>query len=72
MSTPTATPVIRTDVVRVICLVVPKEGLNFEDFDEYWLKWHGPLFASLSIVKKNLIKYEQVPSSIYPLADFPL
>ena len=49
-----------TTCVRMVGLMYPKDGLSFEEFDDYYLKFHGKLFASLPIVQKNLLKYEQV------------
>lgn len=72
MSTTVKTPVVRTDVVRVVCLVVPKAGITLEEFDEYWLNTHGPLFAAVPIAQQILIKYEQVQSSPFPLNSIPL
>ena len=51
---------MRTDRVRLAALMYPKEGVSFEEFDSHWLNVHSRLFASLDIVKKNLLKYEQV------------
>ncbi|KAF5365115.1 hypothetical protein D9758_011027 [Tetrapyrgos nigripes] len=31
-----------------------------EEFDRYWLEHHSQLFLSLDIVKKNVLKYEQL------------
>jgi len=50
---------ISKDRVRFMGLLYAKEGISFEQFDKYWREEHGPLFASLEIVKKNLLLYEQ-------------
>ncbi|KAJ6468121.1 hypothetical protein C8R47DRAFT_1151915 [Mycena vitilis] len=50
---------IRTDRVRLILLVKRKPGVSKEEFSRHWTEVHGPLFAGLDIVKKNLLKYEQ-------------
>ena len=31
-----------------------------EEFQDYWLNHHGKLFSSLAVVKRNVLKYEQV------------
>ena len=52
----------------MMTLMYPKDGLSFEEFDRYWLENHGKVFSSLDIVRKNLLKYEQVrPSQFIPL-----
>lgn len=56
----TPVPEVRKDRYRVNSLLYKKEGMTDEEFFTYWREVHGPLFASLEIVKKNLIKYEQV------------
>ncbi|KII93020.1 hypothetical protein PLICRDRAFT_100963 [Plicaturopsis crispa FD-325 SS-3] len=50
---------IRTDRVRAVICFKRKEGLSKEEFDAYWLEHHAPLFSSVAIVKKNILKYEQ-------------
>lgn len=45
---------------RVSLLVTPKAEVSREEFHRYWAEHHVPLFRSLPIVKKNLLKYEQV------------
>lgn len=56
-------PEARKDRYRVSSLLVKKTGMTDEEFFTYWRDVHGPLFAGLEIVKKNLIKYEQVSDS---------
>lgn len=53
---------IRTDRVRLAILLKKKQDLTNEEFLNYWLNSHAKLFTSLEIVKKNLVKYEQVLS----------
>lgn len=60
MTSPQQSISITQDRVRVAILLYPKDGLTFEEFDNYWVNNHGALFASLAIVKTNLTKYEQV------------
>lgn len=67
-ATSTPAPEARKDRYRVSSLLVKKNGMTDEEFFTYWRDVHGPLFAGLEIVKKNLIKYEQV--SIRP--EFPI
>ncbi|KAI0829729.1 hypothetical protein BC628DRAFT_1314156 [Trametes gibbosa] len=55
----TTAPAARTDRYRVVGLMAKKPGLTDEEFFTYWRTKNGPLFTSLEIVKKNLIKYEQ-------------
>ncbi len=55
-----ATPSLRSDRVRLAVLMSPKPGLSFEEFDRYWLDVHADVFTSIAIVKRNLLKYEQV------------
>jgi hypothetical protein len=49
-----------TKRVRLYCTMHKKDGMSQEEFYRYWHDVHGQLFASLDIVKKNLLKYEQV------------
>ena len=46
--------------VRLAVLATPKEGLTTEEFHDYWLNHHASLFSSIGVVKRNLLKYEQV------------
>jgi len=46
-------------VVRLYSTMNKKDGISQEEFHRYWREEHGKLFASLDIVKKNLVKYEQ-------------
>ena len=55
-----AAPSFRKDRVRLAVLMAPKPGLSFEEFDRYWLNVHANVFSSIAIVKRNLLKYEQV------------
>ncbi|KAJ7261845.1 hypothetical protein B0H12DRAFT_1013346 [Mycena haematopus] len=49
----------RTDRVRLAVLFKRKPTISKEEFVKYWAETHGPLFSSLDIVKKNILKYEQ-------------
>lgn len=60
MTPPNLPAALRTDRVRMVALLYPKEGLSFEEFDQYWLNEHSKVFTSIDIVKKNFLKYEQV------------
>ncbi|KAJ7634691.1 hypothetical protein FB45DRAFT_472101 [Roridomyces roridus] len=60
-----ASTTIRTDRVRLALLLNRKTGTTVEEFRRYWAEVHGPLIASIEIVKKNLLKYEQA----YPNAE---
>ncbi|KAF5358794.1 hypothetical protein D9758_008599 [Tetrapyrgos nigripes] len=55
-----STPAYRTDRVRVLCFITRKEGVSQEEFDRHWLEDNSKLMLSLDIVKKNLLKYEQL------------
>ncbi|KAJ7461818.1 hypothetical protein B0H11DRAFT_116613 [Mycena galericulata] len=50
---------IRTDRVRLTILLKRKPGMSNEEFSRYWAGEYGSLFASLEIVKTNILKYEQ-------------
>ncbi|KAL9096540.1 MAG: hypothetical protein Q9163_006431 [Psora crenata] len=52
-------PLIRPDRVRVVTVAFRKQGMSEEDFHSYWRDEHSQIFASIAIVKRNLIKYEQ-------------
>ena len=58
--TSTGSATLRTDRVRFVALLYPKEGVSFEEFDRYWTEDHSKVFMSIDIVKQNLLKYEQV------------
>lgn len=60
-------PTLRPDRVRLAVLMAPKHGLSFEEFDRYWLDVHAKVFSSISIVKRNLLKYEQVRQLAIPV-----
>lgn len=66
--TPSATPSLRTDRVRLAVLMAPKPGLSFEEFDRYWLDVHAKVFSSIAIAQRNLLKYEQVSVATYHTA----
>ena len=59
-------PPIRRDRVRLTVLLVRKQGMSIEEFQKYWRETHAALFTSLDVVKRNLVKYEQVCSSFRP------
>ncbi|KAI0633462.1 hypothetical protein C8Q77DRAFT_1217856 [Trametes polyzona] len=58
-STSTSVPEVRKDRYRVVGLMAKKPGLTDEQFFAHWREVNGPLFTSLEIVKKNILKYEQ-------------
>ena len=60
MTSDVTQPSVKADRVRLVFLMTPADGLSDEQFKNYWLENHGPLFTSLPIVKKNVLKYEQV------------
>ncbi|KAJ7723221.1 hypothetical protein B0H16DRAFT_1787919 [Mycena metata] len=49
----------RPDRVRLAIMVIRKSGVSKEEFSRYWAEVDGPLFASLDIAKRSLLKYEQ-------------
>ena len=51
---------IRHDKVRLLAFLYRKPGTSAEDFSTYWRETHSHVFASLPIVKRNILKYEQV------------
>ena len=55
-------PPVRTDRVRAIALMAKKTDMSDAAFFKHWQEVHGPLFAGLDIVKRNILKYEQVSS----------
>ena len=50
----------RADRVRMMALIYRKPGMSVEDFHNYWRDEHSKVFAGIAVVKKNLLKYEQV------------
>ncbi len=59
----TTIPPVRKDRVRLVGFMAKKEGLSDAEFYRYWHEVHGPVFANLEIVKKNILKFEQVRSA---------
>jgi hypothetical protein len=57
-------PAVAEKRARMVALMYPKAGLPFEEIDRYWGDEHARIFTSIAIVKKNLIKYEQVSLSL--------
>jgi hypothetical protein len=51
---------LRKDPVRVVGFIKKRDDLSHEEFYRYWIEEHSKLFSSITIVKKNLVKYEQV------------
>ncbi|RDB24417.1 hypothetical protein Hypma_008454 [Hypsizygus marmoreus] len=50
---------LRTDRARMLIFLKRKEGTTKAEFSDYWHNQHAPLFMSLDVVKKNILKYEQ-------------
>ncbi|KAI0330151.1 hypothetical protein GY45DRAFT_1324034 [Cubamyces sp. BRFM 1775] len=44
---------------RMTILAAPKDGVSQEEFSTYLKEKHAPLFLSIAISKRNLLKYEQ-------------
>ena len=59
-STPNKSPTASKDRVRLTLLVYRKPGMSLNDFQQYWREQHSQIFTSIAIVKKNLLRYEQV------------
>ena len=57
---PHATPSIRPDRVRLVALVYRKPGLSLAQFCAQWKDEYAPAFTQIGVVKRNLLKYEQV------------
>ncbi|KAF5365114.1 hypothetical protein D9758_011026 [Tetrapyrgos nigripes] len=55
-----STPTLRADRVRLLSLIKQNPSISREEFDRYWLEHHSQLFLSLDIVKRNILKYEQL------------
>lgn len=53
-------PMYRHDRVRLTVLIYRKPGMSTEEFQKYWRTEHSQTFAKLAVVKRNLLKYEQV------------
>ena len=51
---------IRADRVRLVIVLYRKQGTSAEEFHKYWREEHSRIFAGIAIVKRNLLKYEQV------------
>lgn len=51
---------VRHDRVRLTVLLARKKGMSVDDFRRHWRETHAGLFTDLPIVKKNVLKYEQV------------
>ena len=46
--------------VRMLVFFTRKNGTTPEQFQDYWRTKHSKTFGDVAIVRKNLIKYEQV------------
>ena len=57
---PNKSPTASKDRVRLTLLVYRKPGMSLNDFQQYWREQHSQIFTSIAIVKKNLLRYEQV------------
>ncbi len=51
---------ISKDRVRVVLLLHKRDDISKEEFQRYWNEEHADVLSDLSVVKKNLLKYEQV------------
>lgn len=38
--------------------------MSRDEFQRYWREEHSDIFSNIAIVKKNLVKYEQVRESV--------
>ncbi|KZV98532.1 hypothetical protein EXIGLDRAFT_700772 [Exidia glandulosa HHB12029] len=46
-------------LVKLIVFVRRKPGLSHEEFFKYWREVHAPIFMSLAVAKRNVVKYVQ-------------
>ncbi|KAG8525379.1 uncharacterized protein KY384_009023 [Bacidia gigantensis] len=53
-------PKVRKDRVRLLIFLYRKEGMSFDDFDNYWRDEHTEVICKIPIFKRNLLKYEQI------------
>ncbi|THU99636.1 hypothetical protein K435DRAFT_658591 [Dendrothele bispora CBS 962.96] len=53
-------PGLRTDRVRMLVLMTKNPSVSREEFERHWFEKHSQLILSQGIVKKNLLKYEQL------------
>jgi len=51
---------LRTDRVRVVAFIKRKDEVSREQFSRYWREEYAERFTAIPIVRKNLLKYEQV------------
>lgn len=56
-------PDYRTDRVRLVLLVFRKPGMSLQDFQDHWRIEHAKVVSGIGIMKRNLLKYEQVSVS---------
>jgi uncharacterized protein (TIGR02118 family) len=46
-------------MIKIALLLVRKKGMSREEFQEYWLKVHGPLVMGIPENKRHVLKYVQ-------------
>ncbi|KAF9261350.1 hypothetical protein L218DRAFT_503674 [Marasmius fiardii PR-910] len=46
--------------VRVLFFLQKNDGKTFEEWSHYWSHNHAQIFSSLDIVKKNILRYEEL------------
>ena len=46
-------------MIKLICFLTRKPGMEREAFHDHWLHSHGPLIQSLPEFTRHLIRYEQ-------------
>lgn len=56
--------------VRTVAILGRKPGMNFEDFDRYWLEVHAPLAAQLPGVLRYVQRHVEAPSAEFGIDGF--
>jgi len=62
---------LRGDRVRIIGFIKRKPGISLEEFQRHWGDIHSKVYTNLGIVKRNIIRYEQVRMSsplLFPIS----
>ena len=65
-------PSISSDRVRLAILVAPRPSLSLDECRSYWPSTHSKGFFSIGIVKRDLLKYEQVRMPLPSMPFTPL
>ncbi|KAF9257046.1 hypothetical protein L218DRAFT_991200 [Marasmius fiardii PR-910] len=57
--TTTTSPFLKNRV-RLLMFTQKKDDISFQEYSRYWSHEHAQIFMDLEIVKKNILKYEQL------------